>query len=132
MYHTCLEKEQAILRDMLFWKYNADEIVTRMKGDNNSNVQLQNALSKKYFELTDRRTRGVCDWLTDNIYISATRWVGFLCSNFKYYICDLSKESLDDIWNSNHYRKMIQALQSRRLPIFVETVIYWKSVCLRE
>lgn len=115
---TCLEKEQATLRDMSFWKYNADEIVARMKGDNNSNVQLQNPLSKKCFELTDRRIRGVCDWLTDNIYISATGRVGFCCSNFKYYIGDLIKESLDDIWNSNHYLKMIQAFQSGRLPHF--------------
>lgn len=115
---TCLEKEQATLRDMSFWKYNADEIVARMKEDNNSNVQLQNPLSKKCFELTDRRIRGVCDWLTDNIYISATGRVGFCCFNFKYYIGDLIKKSLDDIWNSNHYLKMIQAFQSGRLPHF--------------
>lgn len=86
-----------------------------MKGDNNSNVQLQNPLSPKCFELTDRRIRGVFDWLTDNIYISATGRGGFCCSNFKYYIGDLIKESLDDIWNSNHYLKMIQAFQSGRL-----------------
>lgn len=71
--------------------------------------------AKRYSELKDYNE---CKFLIDNIYISATGRVGFCCSNFKYYIGDLSKESLDDIWNSNHYRKMIQAFQSGRLPHF--------------
>ena len=125
-------KEQEAIRNLPFWKYNAIDIAHQMKNCNNLNIQLEHLISEECFKLTDRNVKGICDWITDNIYISATGRVGFCCSNFKYYIGDLNIESLDSIWHNNYYQKMIDTFQSGRLPYFCRNCNLLKKQMLKK
>ena len=116
--NAAYERERKIINSIPFWQYSAEEIAAEARKRNDSNVQLENPIPDICFQPTGRKIEGVCDWLTNNIYISATGRVGFCCSNYKHYIGDLNVEPLDDIWQSEKYRRMIEVFQSGRLPYF--------------
>lgn len=113
-----IEEEQEKMKKIQFWKYSEKTLLDRIHNSNHTNMQLEREVPNECFLPMGRKVKGVCDWLTNNIYISATGRVGFCCSNFKYFIGDLSHEELDDIWKGINYRKLIEMFQLGKLPYF--------------
>ena len=111
-------EEQEKMKRIPFWQYSKKALSDRINYSAHTNTQLEREVSDKCFMPTGRKIKGVCDWLTNNIYVSATGRVGFCCSNFKYFIGDLSYEELDDIWKGMNYRKLIEMFQVGELPHF--------------
>ena len=111
-------EEQAILKRIPFWKYSRKVFPDGLNHTAHTNMQLEREVSYECFMPSGRKIKGICDWLTNNIYVSATGRVGFCCSNFKYFIGDLTYEELDDIWKGIHYRKIIESFRAGELPHF--------------
>lgn len=115
-----LTKETIALQSLSFWSHHPEDALERILQTKRTNPQLYARVNEKCYSSTDRAIRGVCDWMTSDIYISAVGRVGFCCSNYRYYIGDLRNESLDAIWQGEHYSNMIHSFQSGYLPSFCQ------------
>ncbi len=113
-----LDDEQDKIEKIPFWNRSEQEVLCNVHGSDCTNLQLEREISNECFCPTSRMVKGICDWITNNIYISATGRVGFCCSNFKYFIGDLNYESLDEIWNGDNYRRLTEVFKTGKLPFF--------------
>lgn len=113
-----LEEEQTIMSKIGFWEYFEKTLLSRIQNSGHTNIQLERKITEECFSPTGRKLEGICDWLSNDIYISASGRVGFCCSNFKYYIGDLLEEELEDVWRGENYRRMTEVFQSGELPHF--------------
>lgn len=107
------------IEELPFWKYTPEIILKRNANKGKIfGIPVGEVVNERCFQCTDISVQGVCDWLTDNIYVSANGKVAFCCSNSKYYIGDLNKQSIDEIWNSENYKRMIAGFEQGKLPLY--------------
>lgn len=111
-----LGEEKEKMKALPFWERTEKEVRERLFHKKYYDIPLQNAIGEKCFEKTPIPVKGVCDWLMENIYISAEGKVAFCCSNTRYYVGDLQKESLEEIWHGENYRRMVEVFRKGYLP----------------
>ena len=110
------EQEYSVMTGLPFWSYSQDILRREYDKRKCHDIPLEFPIMEKCYRNTSIRIEGVCDWLSNNIYIGASGKVGFCCSNARYYIGDLKNQSLEEIWNCRAYERMIACFQKGYLP----------------
>ncbi|MEE1086826.1 MAG: radical SAM protein [Schaedlerella sp.] len=112
---TLLEEAKR-MRDLPFWTYTSEEVYKKLETMKFYDIPLQLPLDEKCFQPTGVSVKGVCDWLLEDIYISAEGKIAFCCSNARYYVGDLNRQSIDEVWKGENYQRMIGMFKKGCLP----------------